>query len=105
MGSDAEHKNELEPGIVAKADLYVADSLKQTRRLGELHHAIVAGVVAEDAVFTELGEIVAGSKPGRTSRDAITVADLTGTGIQDTAIANLARARAHAAKVGAVFTN
>ena len=45
MGSDAEHKNELDPAIVAKADLYVADSLKQTRRLGELHHAIAAGLV------------------------------------------------------------
>jgi ornithine cyclodeaminase len=105
MGSDAEHKNELEPSILTKADLYVVDSLKQTRRLGELHHAIAAGVVAESAVFTELGEIVAGSKPGRASRDAITVADLTGTGVQDTAIANLARTRAGAANAGTVFEN
>ena len=49
MGSDAEHKNELDPAIIARADLYVADSLKQTRRLGELHHAIAAGLVAADA--------------------------------------------------------
>ena len=49
MGSDAEHKNEIEPAIVARAELYVADSLKQTRRLGELHHAIEAGLVQADA--------------------------------------------------------
>ena len=103
MGSDAEHKNELHPAILAKADLYVADSLKQTRRLGELHHAIAAGIVAADAEFAELGEIVAGLKPGRTVESGITVADLTGTGVQDTAIAALARDRARAAGAGAVF--
>ncbi|SEI22260.1 ornithine cyclodeaminase [Rhizobium tibeticum] len=41
MGSDVEHKNELDPQAIARADLYVADSLAQTRRLGELHHAIM----------------------------------------------------------------
>jgi ornithine cyclodeaminase len=105
MGSDAEHKNELEPLIVVKADRYVADSLKQTRRLGELHHSIDAGLVGEEAAFTELGEIVAGLKTGRGDPNAITVADLTGTGIQDTAIANLARDRARFAKAGTTFVS
>ena len=103
MGSDAEHKNEIEPAVIARADLYVADSLKQTRRLGELHHAIEAGVIGADDPFPELGEIVAGKREGRTSREQITVADLTGTGIQDTAIATLAFARAGAAGAGTTF--
>ena len=103
MGSDAEHKNEIEPAAIPRADLYVADRLSQTRRLGELHHAIAAGLVSEEAVFAELGEIVAGRKPGRSGPDEITVADLTGTGIQDTAIATLAAARAAAAGAGAEF--
>jgi ornithine cyclodeaminase len=103
MGSDAEHKNELHPAIMAKADLYVADSLKQTRRLGELHHAIAAGIVAGDAEFAELGQIVAGLKPGRASAADLTIADLTGMGVQDTDIAALARDRARAADAGAVF--
>lgn len=103
MGSDAEHKNEIDPAAVAKAGLYVADSLKQTRRLGELHHAIAAGLVAADAEFTELGEVVAGRKPGRRSNEQITIADLTGTGIQDTAIATLAFERARAANAGTIF--
>ncbi|MBY5571001.1 ectoine utilization protein EutC [Rhizobium leguminosarum] len=103
MGSDAEHKNEIDPAAIAAADLYVADSLKQTRRLGELHHAIDAGLVAGDAVFAELGQIVAGRTPGRTRNDQITIADLTGAGIQDTAIATLAFARAGAANAGATF--
>ena len=103
MGSDAEHKNEIDPAVIADAGLYVADSLKQTRRLGELHHAIGAGLVAPDAVFAELGQIVAGRVQGRTSDGQITFADLTGTGIQDTAIANLAFARANATKAGTIF--
>ncbi|OSI73176.1 ectoine utilization protein EutC [Bradyrhizobium canariense] len=103
MGSDAEHKNEVEPAAIKRADLYVADSLKQTRRLGELHHAIAQSAVRVNDNFPELGEIVAGLKPGRTNDVQITIADLTGTGIQDTAIASLAFARSLAAKVGSEF--
>ena len=103
MGSDAEHKNEIAPAIITGAGLYVADSLKQTRRLGELHHAIAARLVTEGTLFPELGEIIAGRKPGRTAPEQITVADLTGTGIQDTAIATLAAARAAATDAGTTF--
>jgi len=103
MGSDAEHKNEIEPAIIAAADLYVADSLKQTRRLGELHHAIAAGAVRADAEFPELGQIVAGQAEGRTSASDVTIADLTGTGIQDTAIATFAFSRTRAARAGTSF--
>ncbi|TPI22478.1 cyclodeaminase [Mesorhizobium sp. B4-1-1] len=103
MGSDAEHKNEIAPAILRMADLYVADSAKQTRRLGELHHAIEAAVMTADAEVTELGEIIAGSKPGRRSASDITIADLTGTGVQDTAIATLARDRARATNAGLNF--
>ena len=103
MGSDAEHKNELEPALLERADLYVCDRLSQVRLLGELHHAIAAAVIRPDAVFPELGQIIAGQQPGRTNERQITVCDLTGTGAQDTAIATLARQRAEAAALGAVF--
>jgi ornithine cyclodeaminase len=103
MGSDAEHKNEVDPRLVIRADVYVADRLSQTRKLGELHHAIEAGLVAIDQEFPELGQIVAGLAPGRSSDNEITYADLTGTGIQDTAIATLAYARARASGAGTKF--
>jgi ornithine cyclodeaminase len=99
MGSDSEHKNEIEPAILERAS-YVADSVVQTRRLGELHHAIRAGLVAPDEPFPELGQVIAGRVRGRESRDAVTLCDLTGTGVQDTAIANLARRRALEAGAG-----
>ncbi|MGO4566390.1 ectoine utilization protein EutC [Rhizobium sp. 2YAF20] len=103
MGSDAEHKNEIDPMAIKRADVYVADSLKQTRRLGELHHAIEAGLVSGDADFPELGQIVTGAKTGRRSISEITIADLTGTGAQDTAIATVAFARAEARDAGTLF--
>ena len=99
MGADSEHKNEIDPAAFARVT-YVADRLSQTRRLGELHHAIAAGIVSADKSFAELGEVIAGTATGRTRPDEITLADLTGTGVQDTAIANLALARARDARAG-----
>jgi ornithine cyclodeaminase len=99
MGADSEHKNEIEPAVLAKAT-YVADRLAQTRRLGELNHAIRAGLVGAEAPFAELGEVIAGKAAGRSRADEITLTDLTGTGVQDTAIANLAVARARGADAG-----
>ena len=103
MGSDAEHKNEIDPALVTKADLYVADRLSQTRLLGELHHAIKTGLVDEQDSFAELGAVIAGTATGRTSQAQITFADLTGTGVQDTAIATLARTRALTSGAGTLF--
>jgi ornithine cyclodeaminase len=102
MGSDAETKNEIDPALLARA-VYVADSLRQTRQLGELHHAIAAGLVPAERDFPELGQVVAGLQPGRRTAADITLCDLTGTGVQDTAIAVLARQRAIATAVGTPF--
>jgi ornithine cyclodeaminase len=103
MGSDAGHKNELDPAIVAAADRYVCDRVSQCAVLGELHHAISAGLTTAESDWPELGAVAAGLVPGRPDAAAITVADLTGTGVQDTAIATLANARAAAARIGTAF--
>ena len=103
MGADAEYKTELAPDVIAVADLYVCDSLAQCLKQGELRPAVAAGTVAAGAGFPELGQIIAGLRQGRASADEITVCDLTGTGVQDTAIATLAHARATAAGAGSVI--
>jgi len=103
MGSDAEHKNELAPAVLGRADRVVCDRQSQSARLGELHHAIEAGLVAAEATFPELGQVIAGQAAGRTSDQDVTVCDLTGTGVQDTAIATFARQRAVAAGLGVDF--
>ena len=87
MGSDAEQKNELDPVIIKQCDLYVPDSVSQTAILGELHHALEKNIVSSDYNYDELGNVILNSNLGRKSKDDITVCDLTGTGVQDTAIA------------------
>jgi len=104
MGSDQPTKCEVEPAALARADLYVPDRLSQTRAMGELRAAIAAGAMA-DTDYPELGSIVAGTAPGRTDPGQITLVDLTGTGVQDTAIATLACARASETGAGTDFTS
>jgi ornithine cyclodeaminase len=103
MGSDQHDKNELQPACLTRADLYVPDRRSQTERLGELHHALTAGIIDPETEFPELGDIVAGKAPGRPAPGAITISDLTGTGVQDTAIATFARQRSVIAGAGIDF--
>ena len=105
MGSDQEHKVELDPTCLAKATRYVPDSQAQCAIKGELRSALEIRTFGPDAAFSELGDIVSGIAQGRASDTDITIADLTGTGVQDTAIATLARQRADAAGIGTSFTS
>jgi ornithine cyclodeaminase len=82
VGSDGAGKQELDPELLRRADVVAVDSLDQCLRLGELQHA---PELAERAV--ELGAVVAGRAAGRTEQTQITVADLTGVGVQDVAAA------------------
>jgi ornithine cyclodeaminase/alanine dehydrogenase-like protein (mu-crystallin family) len=93
VGSDGPDKQELDPQILALADVLAVDSREQCARLGELHHAIEAGAVVPDSAV-ELGAICAGTAAGRTGRNQLTVCDLTGLGVQDVAAANVVMARA-----------
>lgn len=86
VGSDTPDKQELDPAILAKADVVVADSLSQCRLRGEIHKALEAGRIREDRCV-ELGAVISGKARGRTSESQITVADLTGVAVQDIKIA------------------
>lgn len=82
MGSDAEHKQELDATVLEKADVIICDVKTQSVRLGELR---TSPVKVNQAV--ELGELTSKRKSGRRSDSEVTICDLTGTGVQDTAIA------------------
>jgi ornithine cyclodeaminase len=86
-GTGSPEKIELEPALLGRADKLVADRVSQTERYGNLHHAMAAGVVTRAKVYAELGDLAVGRLPGRESTGEITVADLTGVGVQDAAIA------------------
>jgi ornithine cyclodeaminase/alanine dehydrogenase-like protein (mu-crystallin family) len=88
LGSDSPGKQELEAGCLDRADLVVVDRFAQCAAFGELKHALDAALLTRHDVHAELGAIAAGLRPGRTSDREITIADLTGVGFQDTAIAS-----------------
>ena len=76
------------------------DSLYQCAAIGDLHQALGVGVITRSAVHAELGQIVAGLRPGPTSPEEITVFDSTGTALQDVAAAAMVYERTRAAGAG-----
>ena len=105
MGSDLAGKQELDASVLAAADLLVCDRKSQCFNMGELQHGLAAGVLAEDSRVLELGDITSAKAAGRTSEKQVTVCDLTGTGVQDTAIATVAYDMAVANAIGTVISN
>lgn len=86
VGADTSHKQELDPAILQQADLVVADSIPQCLKRGEIYHALKAGAIKEDSLL-ELGRVIVGDNPRRSSDEQLTVADLTGVAVQDIQIA------------------
>lgn len=93
VGADSEGKQEFEPGALLRARV-VADVIAQAATMGELQHAIAAGLMTEDDVHAELGQVVARRRPGRTSDDQIFLFDSTGTALQDVAAVAIVYERA-----------
>lgn len=104
MGADAEHKNELSPEIFVDDRVnYFCDRLSQAQTLGELHHAIEHELINPSEQFPELGQVITQQKAARQTHREITICDLTGTGIQDTAIATLTYQLCLQQKIGTNF--
>jgi alanine dehydrogenase len=99
VGADSEDKQELAPDLLARS-VVVADVLEQCACIGDLHHALAAGVMRPEDVHAELADVVSGRRPGRRSAAEITVFDSTGTALEDVAAAALVYERALDAGVG-----
>ena len=89
IGADSSGKQELEPALVAAADLVVADSRAQCVERGEIQHAVAAGLLALESV-AELGECLAAPPPPPGAAPRLVVFDATGVAVQDVAIAEVA---------------
>ncbi len=92
MGADGPGKQEIATAELARVRVF-CDDWEQASHNGDLAHAVEAGVLARDDV-TELGAVLAGAVPGRSSADEATAFDSTGLAIQDLAIALAALERA-----------
>jgi alanine dehydrogenase len=89
MGADAEGKHELSDDLLLDSKL-VIDDHDQTTHSGEINVPYNTGVLGDDDIYGEVGELVTGLKDGRTADDGITVFDSTGLAIQDVAAAHVA---------------
>ncbi len=101
VGADSHDKQELDPELLASSKL-VVDILEQCATIGELHHALKAGLMEESDVHADLGEIITGQRPARTAPDEIIVLDTTGTAIQDVAAAVAVYLRAKERGIGSL---
>jgi len=99
VGADSPDKQELQSELTGSSKV-VADLTDQVTHVGEAHHAIDAGLLSRERIHGEIGEIIAGRKPGRTADDEIIVFDSTGTALQDVAAASAVYEAARQAGVG-----
>ncbi|MFC6725354.1 ornithine cyclodeaminase family protein, partial [Halobium palmae] len=100
MGQYNPNKRELDATTIERAK-YVPDLRERaTMDAGSFLHALEQGVVDEDHVHAELGEVVAGVAPGRESDDEVTVFDSGGTGVETVAAAHLLYERAREGGLG-----
>jgi alanine dehydrogenase len=102
VGADNPHKQEIQPTVMARGKI-VCDVIEQCASMGDLHHALSAGVVNREDVHAELGEIVAGRKPGRESLEEVIVFDSTGMALQDVAAAALVFEKAVREEAGTIL--
>lgn len=91
MGADGEGKQELDPALLAKAELF-ADVVQQSITVGEYEKAFKTGMIDKERI-TPLGAVLNG-QTGRASGQQITVFDSSGMALQDIAICALALEKA-----------
>lgn len=103
VGADSERKRELDPHLLADS-VVVVDIFEQCATIGELHHALDAGVLTLDDVRGDLAGLVSGQYAGRRTRDERVIFDSTGTALQDVAAAAVAYERACALGAGTVLS-
>lgn len=102
IGADAPGRQELDPALLKRAKI-VVDDLEQASHSGEINVPLSQGILKTKDIWSEIGEIVAGLKQGRTGNDEITVFVSTGLAIQDAVTANIAYRKAMANRIGQVI--
>jgi ornithine cyclodeaminase/alanine dehydrogenase-like protein (mu-crystallin family) len=85
MGTDTKGKQEVEAALLARAAVFT-DEVAQSVSIGEAQHAVAEGLIDQSDI-TQIGAVINGTRPGRTSDDQITLFDGTGVGLQDLAVA------------------
>ncbi|MBI2881143.1 MAG: ornithine cyclodeaminase family protein [Candidatus Tectomicrobia bacterium] len=98
MGADGPGKQELDPAILESSRVFVDDPA-QAIHGGEINVPISAGRFSAERIAGTLGEVLIGTKAGRTGQE-ITVFDSTGLALQDLALAKAAYEEARSRGIG-----
>jgi alanine dehydrogenase len=99
LGADKSGDQELDPKILKRSRSFV-DDVRQCRTDGEINVPLAQGLLREQDIAGEIGEVVTGKKTGRRTEAEITLFDSTGIALQDSATIPLEYERAVAAGVG-----
>ena len=88
VGADDPTKAELDGAVLRAASVFV-DSIEAASQNGDVHRAVRSQQYAIEELAGELGHVLAGRCPGRTSETQITMAKFVGIGAQDLATAEV----------------
>ena len=89
IGSDMEGKEEIDPEIFRGARVF-GDDLNQCKAVGEMEIPLKKGMIGEEELGGEIGQVLTGEVAGRTSDDQITIFDATGLSALDLITAKIA---------------
>jgi alanine dehydrogenase len=103
VGACRPDQREMDPQLVHRARLYVDSRTAALAESGDVLLAIEDGLIDRHHIVAELGEAVAGTRPGRASRDEITIFKSLGMAVEDVAAARLAYRRAVDERLGQPF--
>jgi len=99
IGADATGKQEIGSSLIKRAKV-VVDDIMQASHSGEVNVPISSGVFSQADIHAELGEVIAGIKPGRENDEEITIFDSTGLAVQDLVTADMVYHKALTAGIG-----
>src|SRR5574341_322245 len=100
VGSHRPDLREIDGATLARAKIVVDSRAAIMAECGDILLALKEGSVTEDAIHGEIGEVLAGTKPGRSSANEITLYKSVGIAIQDVATAQLVYRKALEQNIG-----
>jgi ornithine cyclodeaminase len=83
VGSSTPNARELDAATVAASSLFVDKIESAVNEAGDYLRAVADGVIEPEHIRAELGEVLNGAKPGRTSPDEITLFKSLGLAVED----------------------
>lgn len=83
VGAYKSDMREIDDTTIKKSDKIVLDHWEDALKSGDIYQPISDGILTEDEIYSELGEIVLGEKKGRTSNKEITLFETVGTAAID----------------------